>query len=107
MSLVRFRPIIKNKEADMAVDVSGAWTSLTCYYTLHDKIVTLQAENERLRASSFVTAIPSKEYEKIKAENERLRKAGGAMATWINNGQYDPAGYPIVDAWQAAKGVQS
>ena len=32
----------------MVVDVSGAWTSLTCYYTLHDKIVALQAENERL-----------------------------------------------------------
>ena len=51
MSLVRYRPIIKNKEADMVVDVSGAWTSLTCYYTLHDKIVTLQAENERLRSA--------------------------------------------------------
>jgi hypothetical protein len=49
MSLIRYRPIIKNKEAEMAIDVSGAWTSLTCYYTLHDKIVTLQAENERMR----------------------------------------------------------
>jgi hypothetical protein len=37
-------------------------------------------EVERLRASSFVTAVPVEEYEKLKAENERLRKAGDAMA---------------------------
>ena len=33
----------------------------------------LAAENERLRKSSFTTAVPSEEYEKVKAENERLR----------------------------------
>ena len=73
MSLVRYSPVIKNKEAEMLMDVSGAWTSLTCYYTLHDKIVALQSENERLRSSSFVTAVPSEQYEKLKAENERLK----------------------------------
>jgi hypothetical protein len=89
MSLVRYRPIIKNKEADMAVDVSGAWTSLTCYYTLHDKIVTLQAENER------------------------LRKAGDAMADALKcsgcsecEGMYD-SHEKALDAWLYAKGVQS
>ena len=35
----------------------------------------LKAEVERLRASSFVTAVPVEEYEKLKAEVERLRKA--------------------------------
>lgn len=39
------------------------------------EIATLRAENERLRASSFVTAVPVEEYEKLKAEVERLRKA--------------------------------
>lgn len=45
------------------------------------KINCLQAENERLkaeverlRASSFVTAVPVEEYEKLKAEVERLTK---------------------------------
>ena len=32
----------------------------------------LKAEVERLRASSFVTAVPVEEYEKLKAEVERL-----------------------------------
>ena len=32
-------------------------------------------ENERLRASSFVTAVPVEEYEKLKAEVENLRKS--------------------------------
>lgn len=35
----------------------------------------LKAEAEMLRASSFVTAVPVEEYEKLKAEVERLRKA--------------------------------
>lgn len=30
-------------------------------------------ENERLRASSFVTAVPAEEYEKLKADNEQLQ----------------------------------
>jgi hypothetical protein len=47
---------------------------------LMDRVAALQAENERLRASSFVTAVSSEEYEKLKAENERLRKAGHALA---------------------------
>jgi predicted RNase H-like nuclease (RuvC/YqgF family) len=33
----------------------------------------LKAEVERLRASSFVTAVPCEEYEKLKAENTRLK----------------------------------
>jgi len=34
----------------------------------------LKAEVERLRASSFVTAVPVEEYEKLKAEVERLKQ---------------------------------
>ena len=34
----------------------------------------LEAENARLRASSFVTAVPVEEYEKLKAELERIYK---------------------------------
>lgn len=66
----------------------------------------LKAEVERLRASSFVTAIPVEEYEKLKAENERLRKAGDAMeeVIWLNGCL---SGMEIkeraVKAWNAAK----
>jgi len=34
----------------------------------------LKAEVERLRASSFVTAVPVEDYEKLKAEFERLKE---------------------------------
>jgi hypothetical protein len=83
MSLIRYRPVIKNKEADMAADVSGAWTSLTCYYTLHDKIVSLQSENER------------------------LRKAGDDLERVLTNrsGSYEAGN--ASHEWQSAKGVQS
>jgi hypothetical protein len=83
MSLIRYRPVIENKEAEMLMDVSGAWTSLTCYYTLHDKIVALQAENER------------------------LRKAGDAM---YQAAVTDSTGLWVAEpfkSWLAAKGVQS
>jgi hypothetical protein len=79
MSLIRYRPIIKNKEADMAVDVSGAWTSLTCYYTLHDKIVTLQAENERLlnltKEMNDTINVSQAACRELKAKNECLKKS--------------------------------
>lgn len=39
-----------------------------------DEADRLKAEVERLRASSFVTAVPVEEYEKLKAEVERLTK---------------------------------
>jgi predicted RNase H-like nuclease (RuvC/YqgF family) len=38
------------------------------------EISFLKAEVERLRASSFVTAVPVEEYEKLKAEVERLKQ---------------------------------
>lgn len=56
---------------------------------MRSRIKDLEAEVRRLRESSFVTAVPSEEYEKLKAENERLRKAGDAM--W-NTAQQDGTG---------------
>ncbi len=53
------------------------------------------------------------EYEKLQAENERLLKAGDAMARIIANdlnceGPYTASAMQsIYLAWQAAKGVQS
>ena len=88
----------------------------------------LKAEVERLRASSFVTAVPVEEYEKLKAErdaakrcwdsmkeewdklvdeNIRLRKAGDAMAEEIigcyRGEGYDPADSETLPMWNAAK----
>ena len=55
----------------------------------------LKAEVERLRASSFVTAVPVEQY-------ERLRKAGDAMADWMDE-LGSPRAVPIFKAWKAAK----
>ena len=80
------------------------------------EMVKALAEVERLRASSFVTAVPVEEYEKLKAEVERLRKAGDAMAERLNIGftevpwKYGPKWYAwhskaeaSVNDWNEAK----
>ena len=43
-------------------------------YVLMEDYARLKAEVERLRASSFMTAVSVEEYEKLKAEVERLTK---------------------------------
>lgn len=101
---------------------------------VHDlnQIGGLQEELARLRASSFVTAVPVEEYDKLKAEVERLterlnrhleindeldarctrlRKAGDAMASCITEfrcGKYGNAldkvgGFYVWQEWLAAK----
>ena len=55
-------------------------------------IFELKAEVERLRASSFVTAVPVEEYEKLKVEVERLTKSySDALADFwaIHKGYFD------------------
>jgi hypothetical protein len=85
-------------------------------------------ELNELRKSSFVTAVPSEDYEKLKAENERLRgqveyyttalgkqevlnqhlvKAGDAVvaAYCMGDALVDKwKEYPVVREWNAAKG---
>jgi hypothetical protein len=80
--MIRYRPLIQNKEVKMAVDESGDWTSLTCYYTLHDWVVRLQAENER------------------------LRKAGNAMLPFVAQPPHEKGSHEAILNWQAAKQVQ-
>ena len=55
----------------------------------------LKAEVERLRASSFVTAVPVEEY-------ERVVKAGDAMADWMDE-LGSPRAVPFIMDWNAAK----
>ena len=47
------------------------------------------------------------DYARLKAEVERLTKAGDAMMGWIDR-QHDDSGYPHSEAWEAAtEGKQS
>lgn len=60
---------------------------------LRDEVTRLNAEVERLRSSSFVTAVPVEQY-------ERLRKAGDAMADLLSCAGSPPN---VVQSWNAAK----
>lgn len=67
---------------------------------LAEENARLKAEVERLRASSFVTAVPVEQY-------ERLRKAGDALADEIigcyRGEGYDPADSETLPKWNEAK----
>ena len=63
-------------------------------FVAHQDYASLKAEVERLRASSFVTAVPVEQY-------ERLREAGDRMAAALN-GEYNHE-LPCVEEWNAAK----
>ena len=66
----------------------------------HQEIVAaLAAENKRLIELGNNQMVEKFE---LQAENERLRKAGDAMAHWIDH-QYHKDGYPFVEGWDAAK----
>jgi uncharacterized small protein (DUF1192 family) len=127
--LIRYRPVFKGKDAEMRPDESGDWTSLACYYSLHDRVVrgdahvaALQAEVERLKTerdhyqwASTNDGIACNErarenqdlenqIDALKAENERLRKAGDALSYALQTCKYSAeeiAHYS--DAWTAAK----
>ena len=71
------------------------------YVTLWAENARLKAEVERLRASSFVTAVPVEQY-------ERLRKAGDAMEIALqadfNGCPYEPLVImQAIRRWRAAK----
>ena len=51
----------------------------TAHADLFSENSRLKAENARLRASSFVTAVPVEEYEKLKAEVERLKEGNDCL----------------------------
>ena len=89
---------------------NGNWVKFDDYAALHyerihdlNQIGGLQEENARLRASSFVTAVPVEQY-------ERLRKAGDAMASSIQFNEEMAQDYngptivhQCVQRWLAAK----
>ena len=66
-----------------------------------DEVTRLKAEVERLRASSFVTAVPVEQY-------ERVVKAGDAMVDYIERTEasayyIEPDGGDRIADWNAAK----
>jgi len=74
------------------------------------EVAHLRSELADLRASSFTTAVPSEEYERLKSENERLRKAGDALCeeySFMLVQDIQPPTTTGIKAWLAAKGVQS
>jgi uncharacterized small protein (DUF1192 family) len=79
---------------------------------LRKENAALQAEVERLKAETvkqIEAALPPVEayIAKLEAENERLRKAGDAMAAIIRPPAHGPGEWEgEYDAWHAAKGVQ-
>jgi hypothetical protein len=96
------------KDEDGSIYVSpteqpkGNWVKYEDYARLlcdsvHDlnQIGGLQQELAELRASSFVTAVPVEQY-------ERVVKAGDAMADWMDE-LGSPRAVPFFQRWQAAK----
>jgi len=85
----KFIPVDPDKWAEMV----RAWADLPRWKEMCDELDArcneLKAENQRLRESSFVTAVPSHQY-------ERVIKAGDAMAE-------DLPQFGSVKEWNAAK----
>ena len=69
-------------------DKDGLWVAYSDY-------AALAAEVERLRSASFVTAVPSEQY-------ERIIKAGDDLANELQNPQ-SSSYHPSVALWLAAK----
>ncbi len=66
--------IVAALAADKQAADRATFDAIRAFTVLKDENAALAAENERLRSASFVTAVPSDEYEKLTAENEVLRK---------------------------------
>jgi nucleoid-associated protein YgaU len=94
----RYRPSLnKRKEVTMTEDDSGDWTSLTCYYILHDKVERLQGQVE------YYTAALGKQ----EVLNQRLVKAGDELVLLAKKVALVGNEHRDIAAWNAAKGVQS
>ena len=77
--LIRYNIKPSHEGYEIAVSLGGEWVRWTDYAKLKAESIEDAAqlwqqseELKRLRASSFVTAVPVEEYEKLKSENERL-----------------------------------
>jgi hypothetical protein len=92
----RYRPSLnKRKEVTMTEDDSGDWTSLSCYYILHDRVERLQGQVEY-----YTTALGKQE-----VLNQRLVKAGDELKKVVgDNGASLDSIMKACEDWNAAKG---
>lgn len=81
-------------EADCTADADNLRDALA-------HIRRLKAEIERLRASSFVTAVPSEHYERLVAAGDAMAKTIGENGVSNKGSFHDVA--DSVDRWHAAK----
>jgi hypothetical protein len=95
----KFIPVDPDKWAEMV----RAWADLPRWKEICDELDArcneLKAENQRLRESSFVTAVPSHQY-------ERVIKAGEAMVELLEHMDVImdmDSDHPEVEDWNAAK----
>ena len=95
-----YNGIINKLEAEVGELADALKLASEVGIKIADEVTRLKAEVERLRASSFVTAVPVEQY-------ERVIKAGDAMADEIigcyNAEGYDPADSETLLKWNAAK----
>jgi uncharacterized small protein (DUF1192 family) len=97
--------IVAALAADKQAADRATFDAIRAFTVLKDENAALQAEVERLKAETvkqIEAALPPVEayIAKLEAENERLRKAGDAMADELIKEFIHP---PLFDAWQDAK----
>jgi len=74
----------------------GDWVNYADYARLQAENARLKAEVERLRSASFVTAVPSEQY-------ERLERAGDLMLKYASANMPYPPYATMAKDWNAAK----
>jgi hypothetical protein len=75
------------------------------FMVYYEDYARLKGEVDRLTAFTTRTIIPNEE---LQAQVERLTKAGDAMAKeWVNCESLYHGNEDFIEAWHAAKGVQS
>jgi hypothetical protein len=71
-------------------------------FVAHQDYASLKAEVERLRASSFVTAVPVEQYERLREAGDDLFHALAGMHL-IHRGSIDTTKQKNLVKWNAAK----
>ena len=112
--------IVAALAADKQAADRATFDAIRAFTVLKDENAALQAEVERLKAETvkqIEAALPPVEayIAKLEAENDRLRKTGDAMADKIRYDEkmldedwgVEGREHRTVQAWLAAKGVQS
>ena len=102
-------------EAESQEDVNGEWVKYEDYARLHSLFANSEQENARLKAdlekSDGVVFTQAVENERLKAEVDRLRKAGDTLADFFvpdiddlgHNYGFNKSVESVISNWNAAK----